>query len=422
MCENYKNIVLGFEFEVEGPNQNIYNLIDNTSRITSITNHIINDYHGTKYLTGQGKWRIEQDESIKGAEFISPPLPYSVATKMCKEFFKAIDDTSGVSTTEACGLHVGMSVNGTLNGIVLKNIIPSINYRLLASLWPKRTIKKNHYCKNLKHIIEHVNIFEKTKSEKFDATNIKFDIQDISKRLMANSYSFIKTKIYNNVEYIEFRVPGGQDYHLKFNELFTAINHISDILLGRIALPKICINKKMCSYLNRAYKRADYGSYSCPKIPETFAKENITQGIFEQVYSTVMDILKIQSWRDTSDFYAVEFNKLNEYNYIYHLLKYMTNNCTVTMNDHLKSISNAINARISVSIPENEQQSDMVKMLLVWDMLPQKLAQDLIYKLNKRTCSYFIKHYLNKTSDKSKVKQMSDICKERLQQLSTSIN
>ena len=401
----YKDMVLGFEFEVEGMWSDICQFIDNTSYITDITYHHINEYHGTSYKTAQGKWRIEEDETIDGAEFISPPMGYHKAKDMCKKFFESIDTTPGITTTDACGLHVGMSINGNLDSVNLENIIPSINYGLLGTLWPDRMLKKNKYCKNLKGLLQN----GCTESE-----NKYSDIIDMAHHWMASSYSFIKTKYYRGVKYIEFRVPGGKDYHFKFDELFASIDHIADILLGHIKLSKKHINKKMYSYLNRSYKGVDYKSCQFSNV---FKEGNLA---FDRTYANVMNSLYRVSTYNGINANSL-YNKLNKDNYIYYLIKYMATNKTIATNK-ISDMSKRVNIiTMSISVPENEQPVDMIKMLAVWECLPRELVQKLIYKLNKRSLDYFIKYSLNKASNENKLKQMSIICENRAQQLKNKI-
>lgn len=409
----YKDIVLGFEFEVEGRDNAVYNLIDNSAHITGITEHFVEDYHDTRYKTAEGLWRVEADETVAGAEFISPPVEYYEARKLCKAFFKAIEDTPGVETTHACGLHVGMSVNGTLDGVNLVNIIPNVNYRLLAKLWPGRMLGNHCYCNSLKNILKKVNTFGIRDGLPIGV--IRPNISSMSKAWLNNTYSFIKTKYYENVKYIEFRTPGGQDYHLKFDELFASIDHISNILLGHTKLSKKKLTKKMYSYLNRVYKNSDYTYFAPPLISETFLKNKLPIAVFNAAYRAAVTKL-IYNHSNILDKERIR-TELNKHNYLYCLLEYMVAN---KMLSSLKKISDIINNVTVVSIPENRQQASMIKMLKVWQLLPRRLVRDLLNKLNQKAFNHFIKYHINNAQGIEQYNWVFNVCKHELNNINPS--
>jgi hypothetical protein len=401
----YKDMVLGFEFEVEGNYNNIYDLIDNSAHITGITEHFVEEYHDTRYKTAEGKWRVEEDETVNGAEFISPLLKYDDAREICKKFFEIIEETSGITTTDACGLHIGMSINGNLAGVDLENIIPNVNYRLLAKLWPDRMLGNHCYCNNLKNILRKVNIFRINGT--LPTNIVKPNISYMSKAWMDNTYSFIKTKYYENVKYIEFRTPGGQDYHLKFDELFASIDHISDILLGHTKLSKEKSTKKMYSYLNRVYKKSNYTYFAPPLVPEIFLKDKLPRAAFNAAYHATISKLKSINCQNYLSKERMRI-ELNNHNYLYCLLEYMVANQIFST---LETMSGIINNVMVVSIPENKQQASMIKMLKLWPKLPHNLVRDLLIKLNQRAYNYFIKYYINNTDVPEKHEWITGICK-----------
>lgn len=391
----YRDITLGFEFEVEGEYYDIYDLIDNSSHITGIADHCIHGYHDTDQLTARGKWRVEEDETIDGAEFISPPLGYHKAKQTCKEFFEAIEDTLGVSTTENCGLHVGISVNGDLKGVNLKTLIPNINYRLLTNLWSKRMIGHYH-CKGLKSVLTTMN------TNTF-VGNRKLDILKLSNKCLTQHHSFISKKKYNNKEYLELRAPGGIDYHLKFKELFITIDHIADILLGNTKITKKQSNRKMHSYINRIYSRKIL-NHKIPNSVEEFKQLNPSIYAINMGYRKVTDIFK------SADLYGISLSsnishpieKINVNNYLYYLIKSMIALNGEETQKELHSMSEKINQYTTVVIPKDAQQSDMIKMLKVWDVLPRQLVEGMIHRLKQKAFNHFIKYYINNTKDSVK--------------------
>lgn len=400
----YKNITLGFEFEVEG---NVYDLIDNSAHITGITDHYIEEYHDTRYKTAEGLWRVEEDETISGAEFISPPKGYYEAKELCKAFFETIKNTPDVKTTYACGLHVGMSINGNLDNVDLTSIIPNINYRLLAKLWPDRMLRDHNYCNSLKNMLKRVNIFG---VNTLPSDTVTPSISSINEAWLNSTHAFIKIKHYENTRYIEFRVPGGHDYHLRLDDLFVSIDHISDILLGHTKLSKKKTTKKMYSYLNRVYKKADYTYFRAPQVPEIFLKNKLSIAAFNTIYTTITSKLinihyqEVLSKEKTKD-------ELNNNNYLYCLLEYMVANQILLS---LEKISNTINNVMVVSIPKNRQQSDMIKMLKLWPILPRNLVRDFLNKLNRKAYNHFIKYHINNTDNQEQRNWVFNVCKHEL--------
>lgn len=410
----YEDITLGFEFEIEGSDRKICNFIDNSAHITGITDHCIEHYHDTRYKTGEGLWRVEEDKTINGAEFISPLMDYYTAKEMCRKFFKVIEDTPGIIVSKRCGLHVGMSVNGNLNGVDLMSIIPNINYRLLAKLWPTRMLEDHAYCNSLKKMLKAINAFEPNNN--IADRDIRPTISSMSKKWMDNGYSFIKTKYYNDVKYIEFRAPGGLDYHLKFDALFTSIDHISDILLGHTKLSKKKTVKKMYSYLNRAYSSLEYSHYIPPFIPEIFLENKLVPASFNIIYyATNTALTAIRHYDDPSK-ERIRAN-LNKEGFLYCLFEYMVAN---QMFAKLTSMSNSIKDIIEISIPKNKQQADMIKMLKVWELLPRKLVRSLLNRLNQKAYNYFIKYHINSAQDTEQRNWVFNVCRHELNNITPS--
>ena len=398
----YRNIFLGFEFEIEGQRDDISNFIESTEHITGIKDKYVYEYHKTKHLTKEGKWRIEEDDSIRGAEFISPPYRYYKAKELCKKFLNAIKNCSYVKTTKNCGLHVGMSVNGGLDSVNLAELLPNINARLLASLWPDRTITYNTFCRSLQYMLEDIDT-------EYDYVKKGFDTPELVSNWLAEGHSFIKIRKYNNTSYLELRVPGGQDYHLKFDELFTTINHVSNILLGRIKTTKKQISKKMYSYLNRAYKQQTENEEIVKSVKD-ISKTN-KQGILRTCFAITHE-LEFATYRnihiDTIN------KKLNHSNYIYQFIKHLIQSIDTfdcSEKDSVYNFLDLVSMHIDVVIPEKEQQVEMLKLLKIWNVLPLFLSKKLINRLNQRTCKYFAKYYLNKAKDPTKYKTMLYFCK-----------
>ncbi|NIA10718.1 MAG: hypothetical protein GWP10_13570 [Nitrospiraceae bacterium] len=437
----YKNITLGFEFEIWGETEDIFNFIDNSSSITNIVEHEIHSYHGTAFRTKRGEWRVEHDGSLEhGAEFISPPFNYYKAKEICKKFFEVIKNTPHITTTKRCGLHVNMSIDGdiNLNKIDMSNVLPNINYRLLYHLWKDR-MSKNLYCKNLTHLLQ-------TTEEVEDH---RISIADLTANCLSNNrYAFIRLKTYNDKHYIEIRVPGGENYHLKFNDVFTTVDHIADVLLNNSNKPRsLKTTKKMYSYINRIH------SNKCKQSPKFKLKHLKVSNdtIYMLYYSFKNKAFFIQNQREEERLYPSYYdtsyyerfgqsllsnfynggtnftgtkhynchNKITRYkkfvltctkdNFLYYLTR------AIIYNEQTKykiyNISNILKKNLEsdqlmsiFTVPKNEKQIHLLKLLKSWRSLLPEFVIILMLHLHRRSLKFFLKYYVHKDNKETNEK------------------
>lgn len=383
----YKNILLGFEFEVETYGQeDTYAFIDEVSHITAYNEHRVYNYHSSSYRTINNAWRVEDDNSILGAEFISPPIYYNEAKKMVKEFFRAIEGSANAMITDNCGLHVGMSINGTVEGLDLSSFLISLDQRLIASLWPERI--KNRYVRN---------IGEQIKRFKHDNKNI--NIENFAKHLFYSRHTFISLKEFNYKKYLELRIPGGKNYHRKFKELFALIDHVASKMLSNHSLynsnlpvvdSKKC-TRKITSYVNRMLKYDQGNAVSNFKTAnEKLGSEKL---LTISVISSILDLAIVQI-----EYIYSTWNLLNKDCFLYNLIKY----CVIYRKEYLEYyIKENIDHFLklvkklapSVDIPKKESTYNKVKIFKHWNRLPTFLVTDLLSSIDsKHAYRYLIKH------------------------------
>jgi len=379
----YNDITLGFEFEVESDSTNIdnpnihsciYAFIDKVYNITGLSEHRIDPYHDKRDDTAKGKWRIEYDNSIVGAEFISPVMKYAAAKKMVKLFFKAIAESPTIKITDSCGLHVGMSINGDITNVNLSKLLSSINQKLLVSLWRNRAKTDRYYCKNITDLMRGV-----------DLTTLNY--KNIAIQLIKGSHGFIKLNILNGCNYIELRVPGGKDYHLKYKELFVTIDHVASKMLQ--ATKKDSNKKyvsKMLSYVNRVNKRNVDNSFANIEMKAEFLKSerHITNHNITSMFNSCIYAIEEKT---------LEYYHLNDNFYLYFLIKYIVKSFNLRNTINIKNYSHFFREqKIQIAIPPEEFDSEKIKILEHWRKLPLDVVTDLFLSLNNYSYKYLLKY------------------------------
>ena len=184
------------------------------------------EYH-SGYGTNNDYWRVETDSSIDsygtGAEIISPV--YATPRKMLEEMkklFTWIDD-QGADTNSSCGLHVTMSLDSEEK----EEVNPVKLAVLLGDKYLLSTFGRagNSYAKS-----QMANLQKAAAKLKADPNNTK-NIQAIEKILSSNvmrdKFTAINFKDQTDNDtgnqLIEFRIGGGDDYHMNFDTAAKAV-------------------------------------------------------------------------------------------------------------------------------------------------------------------------------------------------------
>lgn len=202
----------------------------NNSDFTDIE---VGDYHSGGI--NNSYWRVEDDSSIEGgglgAELISPV--YGTPREMLEEMkglFEELEDHN-TDTNSSCGLHVTMSFDPKRNGDDRPVSAETNKVKLAILLGDKYLLstfgrEKNSYAKSQYKRLEKA--AEELKRDPTNITNISA-IEEILKDSIDpgkfNSIHFKENQRDRDSGYklIEFRVGGGDDYHLDMPKIVKAV-------------------------------------------------------------------------------------------------------------------------------------------------------------------------------------------------------
>jgi hypothetical protein len=230
MMEDHDIYISGGEGGLEEVENEISSWVYNNSDYTNIET---GDYHSGGI--NNDYWRIEDDSSIEGgglgAEIISPvyQTPRAMLEEM-KGLFEELEDKP-TDTNYSCGLHVTMSFDPKRNGDDRPVSAETNKVKLAVLLGDKYLLQtfgreKNSYAKS-----QYKNLQRKAEELKSDPTNLKTisAIEEILKDGIDtgkfNTIHFKENQRDNESGYklIEFRVGGGDDYHLDMPKIVKAV-------------------------------------------------------------------------------------------------------------------------------------------------------------------------------------------------------
>ena len=212
----------------------------------SVTDEVqAGEYHAGYGDTKQSYWRVEGDPSIStsgtGSEIISPVYknPQAMLKEM-KSLFSWLENQD-VETNSSTGLHVTMSMNddpdapvgddGKRNGLKVNRVKMAVllgdKYLLSTFGREGNTYAKSQY-ENLKRRAAEL------KRDPENTKNIKAIEQILAKGISSDKYSAInfkgdKDRSTQN-ELIEFRIGGGNDYHMDFDTCAKAVIRYATIM------------------------------------------------------------------------------------------------------------------------------------------------------------------------------------------------
>ena len=294
-------------------------------------------------------------------------------------------DYKNVIITDKCGLHVGMSINGTVNDLNLSNFLTSLDPRFIVSLWPDR-IRHNQYVKDFGTQIKKLEYFEN-----IDTTNL-------ASHLLSVPHTFITLKNFAGKFYLELRVPGGTDYHHKFKELFILIDYIADkMLLNNSKTPKPIskkCTKKMLSYINRIAKHSYNSIIGGMPIKVLIDKINSGIKINPRVFVNTLDqiIGNISYSKVTRE--KIMSNKTH----LYSIIKYCIVNEKIYNDTFAKShidmfLKIVKDLDLHIKIPPKESIPDKIKLFKRWQCLPTPMLINLFSSFdNKHAYKYLVKY------------------------------
>jgi len=188
------------------------------------------------------KWQVVNDGSIRslsanrdlrqpayGHELISPPLPFEEAMEKLRLCFNWMTDNN-VETNDTTGLHIGLSFddlskNAQLDGAKLAFLLDE---NKILKLFGRG---RNRYCHGVVPAIR-----KKIKSQMEHSARIggvpdvPLNSGELKKFLPTDKYYFVNFTKLASQGYLEFRGMGGLNYHKRFDDVRSSINHFADCM------------------------------------------------------------------------------------------------------------------------------------------------------------------------------------------------
>lgn len=449
-------IYVGFEIEIEAiQDNNSFNSDmsrEDTNRIMALAksassligeHNFIENYH--EGVSNINKWRLEHDCSLKhGAEFISPPEPIDIAINKLFEFFKYLN-MSKCTTTDSCGLHFNMSSdNMTIDENCVSLIIPFINNRLLFRLWKNRYMGNDYLIgmqkllsKSVNSIMKQYSSFKLIKAINPNAIQSSTNkglykiSNEIGNILLNNRYNYVNKRRNGDKRYIEIRIIGGKNYHKKEKEIRQTVNHFAKILEVVSKNPQLLYkktNKKMISYVNRAFKTLEKGDifnpfrYSYVNDIALKRESKLIKNIHK--YNSKELICKIKEIKEINDYNIKNHNYILRYfsaclvyrrdtwfrNYIgYHVIKFLHNNFSkkyciniLKNNGHFKDLN--------LILPSDEPKTNILWLAEIARHSSREQKESFVNNLSGNMINFFLKHrqiglmhYLNEKQKEVKI-------------------
>ena len=267
--------------------------------------------------SGYDTWAVEDDSSIDtytgtGAEIISPV--YSSPGTMLEEMrslFKFFGD-QGVETNSSTGLHVTMSYQG--KGTTDRNpnklkIAMLLGDKYLLSTFGR---ENNSYARS-----QMDNLKKKAAELKADPENIKTikGIENIlSKGIDSAKFTSINFKDQTDPEsgkqLVEFRIGGGDDYHLDFNKVAKAvIRYATTMTAGYSAEGDEAYNRDYAKALFRFINQLD----SISDVDDERTKGRFDDGAEHPAVNVLKGFYNKENYVESMFILASAFNNLHRY-------------------------------------------------------------------------------------------------------------
>ena len=199
-------------------------------------NSMSNDVHAGEYHSGKSVdndyWRVEEDSSIEAdgaaAEIISPV--YETPEQMLKEMNSLFDffAKNDVETNESTGLHVTMSWNGEQTEPNKLKMAVLLGDKYLLSLFDR---ENNTYTQSqFDRVKQGVSELMKNPANLKTLAAVE---EILSSKISDGKFSSINFKEATNSagnNLIEFRIGGGDDYHMKTTDIVKSVVRYSAIM------------------------------------------------------------------------------------------------------------------------------------------------------------------------------------------------
>lgn len=189
------------------------------------------EYHSGKSVDND-EWRVEEDSSIEGtgagAEIISPV--YDTPNQMLKEMNSLFDffAKNDVETNESTGLHVTMSWNGASTRANKLKMAVLLGDKYLLGLFDR---EGNTYTKSqLDRVTRGISDLMKNPANLKTLAAVE---EILGSKISEDKFSSINFKDATNKagnNLIEFRIAGGDDYHMKTTDIVKSVVRYAAIM------------------------------------------------------------------------------------------------------------------------------------------------------------------------------------------------
>lgn len=189
------------------------------------------EYHSGKSVDND-YWRVEEDSSIEAdgaaAEIISPV--YETPEQMLKEMNSLFDffAKNDVETNSSTGLHVTMSWNGETTPVNKLKMAVLLGDKYLLGLFDR---ENNTYTKSqLDNVAKGISDLMKNPANLKTLSAVE---EILSSKVSDNKFSSINFKDATNKagnNLIEFRIAGGDDYHMKTTDIVKSVVRYAAIM------------------------------------------------------------------------------------------------------------------------------------------------------------------------------------------------
>ena len=271
--------------------------------------------------SGYDTWAVEDDSSIDtysgtGAEIISPV--YSSPGKMLEEMkslFNFFND-QGVETNHSTGLHVTMSYQG--KGTSNNRVENSPNKLKIAMLLGDKYLLSTFGRQNNSYAKSQIDSLKRKAAElKANPENTKTikGIESIlSKGIDTAKFSSINFKDQTDPDsgkqLVEFRIGGGDDYHLDFNKVAKAvIRYATTMKAGYTTEGDDSYNKDYAKALFRFINQLD----SISDVDDERTKGRFDDGAEHPAVNVLKGFFNKQNYVESMFILASAFNNLHRY-------------------------------------------------------------------------------------------------------------
>lgn len=275
--------IVGIEFEFFSK-LSYLNTLEHLNRKLDRKVKGIKQYHPDTKPTDE-LWILTPDWSaINMSELITHPMPYAEAIIVIPQVLNILEEIG--YTNDRTGIHLNISfTDKDINKLnIIKNII-TIDENMIYKYFPNR--EDNIYCKSIKNLIPY-------KDDNSIQLNKHFTLNESAKY-----YGINFTQLFNGR--VEYRYLGGEDYHIKTNEIIylleyfivTTYNSIDVALNTKDTLIfKTYLDEQKFKY--NELSNLEHFKYKYPNISLEIDKNSlyhVVNAYYSNIYDDLYDII-----------------------------------------------------------------------------------------------------------------------------------